>query len=190
MLPRHTSQWSARFLAQLRTLPVDHGPGRVTLHLMLDELEDHRRRRTTILKELRVAARTGPAAAVLPLLLSVPGIGRITGMMIYTELMDIHRFRTFDHLKAFVGLVPAVSASGDTERTRGLTPRRNAHLKYALIEAAWVAVRHDPALLISFQRLSHRMKKQQAIIRIAVKLLNRIRHVWRHEVPYVPAVIE
>ncbi len=120
----------------------------------------------------------------------MPGLGRITGMMIYTELIDIRRFRTFDHLKAFVGLIPSVYASGDTERVRGLTPRRNAQLKYALIEAAWVAVRHDPVLLITFQRLSQRMKKQQAIIRIAAKLLNRLRHVWLQEVPYVTAVIE
>ena len=144
----------------------------------------------TILKALRVASRTGPAAPILQRLLSVPGIGLITGMMIYTELIDMGRFRTLDQLKSFAGLVPSVYASGETERVGGLTPRRSAQLKYALIESAWVAVRHDPVLLIKFQQLSLRMKKQQAIIRIAAKLLNRIRHVWLHEVPYVPAVIE
>ncbi len=189
-LPRHSSQWPARFIAQLRALPVDQGPGRATLHLMLDELEEHRRRRTATLQALRAAARSGPAATILPLLLSVPGIGRMTGMMIDTELIDSRRVRTFDHLTALVGLIPSVYASGDTERVRGVTPGRNAQLQDALIEAAWVAVRHDPVLLLTFQRLSQRMKTQQAIIRIAATLLHRIRHVWLQEVPSVTAVIE
>ena len=63
-------------------------------------------------------------------------------------------------------------------------------LRYLIIEAAWVAVRKDPALLLAYNQLLRRMKSQDAIIRIAKKLLNRIYHVWKNETYYVTAVVE
>ena len=59
-----------------------------------------------------------------------------------------------------------------------------------LIEAAWVAVRKDLALLQSYNKLITRMTEQDAIIRIAVRLLSRIRYVWKNDYPYVVGVIE
>jgi transposase len=81
-------------------------------------------------------------------------------------------------------------SSGDHTITTRIAKRRNKYLRHLLIEASWVAVRKDPALLESFDRLIKRMKKQDAIIRIAKKLLNRIRYVWENNKPYVLGVIE
>ena len=53
-----------------------------------------------------------------------------------------------------------------------------------MIEAAWIAARRDPSMLKAFNELTKRMTKSQAIIRIARKLLNRIRFVWKNETPY------
>ncbi|GAB6160956.1 hypothetical protein JCM12298_01150 [Desulfothermus naphthae] len=100
------------------------------------------------------------------------------------------RFKNFDQLKSYVGLTPSVYSSGDTHYEYGLTYRKNSRLKYALIEASWVAIRKDPALLESYNKLITRMKKQQAIIRIAKKLLSRIRHVWLNKQPYVTGIVE
>jgi hypothetical protein len=41
-----------------------------------------------------------------------------------------------------------------------------------------------------FGKLTKRMKKQEAIIRIAKKLLSRIMYVWKQEKEYVLAVVE
>ena len=109
---------------------------------------------------------------------SVVGIGFVTAITLFTELIDIKRFPTLDHLAAFIGLVPSVNSSGDRHSEEGLTERRNRFLRHVIIEAAWVAARKDPALTLAFIELTKRMKKQEAIIRIARKLLNRIRFVW------------
>ena len=114
----------------------------------------------------------------------------MTAISYYAELMDINRFPSFDQLASFVGLVPSVSSSDTTETDRGLTKRRNRYLRYLIIEAAWVAIRKDPVLLHKFNELTKRMKKQEAIIRIAKKLLNRFRYVWRKGVPYSIGVVE
>ena len=121
---------------------------------------------------------------------SVFGIGFITAITLYSELIDIHRFPDFDHLASYVGVIPAVKASGEQDTTRGMTKRQNRYLRTLLIEAAWVAVRSDPALTLTFSDLIKRMPKNKAIIRIAKKLLRRIRSVWINQTYYVPAIIE
>jgi len=110
-------------------------------------------------------------------------------MVLLTELVDINRFKDFDHLSSYAGLVPGEDSSGDTERSTGLSTRRNANLRVLLIESSWVAVRKDPALMMAFVELSKRMPKNQAIIRIARKLLSRIRYVLRNRQYYETGVL-
>jgi hypothetical protein len=57
-----------------------------------------------------------------------------------------------------------------------------------LIEAAWQAIRVDPALLDNYQTLTKRMKGSQAIIRIGRKLLRRLRAVLLSGIPYQKGV--
>ena len=123
-------------------------------------------------------------------LCSIPGIAFVTAMTLYCELVDIRRFPDLDHLKSLFGFVPSISSSDEREKNKGLTHRRNAHLRYILIEAAWVAVRKDPAMSLAFAELCKRMPKQQAIIRIAKKLLNRIRYVWLNQTTYDIGIIQ
>jgi len=188
-IDRESSYWSGDFIAYLRNLPLDDGPSKSYLNICLDELEEHRQRLVYILKELRSWVSQRELDRTIDTLRSVPGIGFKTAMILYTEIMDIHRFKRFDQLKSYAGLVPSTYSSGENERTRGLTHRRNRHLRYVLIEAAWIAIRKDPVLLQIYNELSRKMKKQEAIIRIATKLLSRIRYVWMNDCSYVPGVI-
>ena len=59
-----------------------------------------------------------------------------------------------------------------------------------LIESAWIAIRNDPALMLAFQELTKRMKATKAIVRIARKLLNRIRFVLKNKTAYEIAVVK
>jgi len=183
-LPKHASNWSKRLIKHLQGLSFDNGPGRDCLTLLVEELLQHRERMTVVLQKLRQYVRASDVPGVFKNILSVPGIGFKTGVAFYSEIIDMSRFKTLDHLKSYTGLIPSVRASGDTEHVRGLTFRRNRFLKCVIIEAAWVAVRKDPALLACYNKLISRMKAQSAIIRIAKKLLSRIRYVWLNNVPY------
>jgi len=79
---------------------------------------------------------------------------------------------------------------GEKDTTTGNTERRNPALQHMLIESVWAAVRKDPALLMTFERLCTHVTKTNTIIRIARKLLNRIRYVLKNQMEYVPAVIQ
>jgi transposase len=127
---------------------------------------------------------------MIALLRTIPGIGLTTSFVLFTELVDIHRFRKLDHLCSFIGLVPSTASSDTKVRVNGITPRHNKYLRYLVIEAAWIAVRKDPALTAAYNELTKGMTKQRAIIRIAKKLTNRIRYVWLHQKEYVVATVE
>jgi transposase len=189
-MPRHSSYWSGRFIAYLKSITLDNGPAKDYLDLCLEELDHRRNLVVTILTKLRRYLQEYRDPCIFRNLLTVPGIGFKAAAVLYSEIIDINRFPTLDHIKSYAGLVPSTSSSGESQHTGGLTYRSNRYLKYVLIEAAWVAIRHDPALLHSFNKLSLRMKKQDAIVRIAVKLLNRIRYVWHNNCPYVASVVQ
>ena len=186
VIPGHDemSHWSKGFIEWLKTLEFSYGMGRDYLRLCLEELESHRRRLVEILRLLRRYCREYGISEEVKNLRRVPGVGFVTAITLYGELMDMSRFRSLDHLASYAGLVPSVSGSGERESTQGLSFRRNRYLRYLLIEAAWVAIREDPALGYAFSQLIRRMTKQKAIVRIAKKLLNRIRYVWKHNEAY------
>ena len=71
-----------------------------------------------------------------------------------------------------------------------MTNRGNRRLKKMLIEASWVAIRNDPALALKYGELRKTMNAQKAIIRIARKLLNRIRFVLIKKEKYVTGIVQ
>jgi hypothetical protein len=71
-----------------------------------------------------------------------------------------------------------------------MTQRHHSSLRWLLIEASWIAVRKDPAMMEAFNEYGKRMRKTKAIVKIARKLLNRIRYVLKNQAEYVTGVIE
>ncbi|MGH7943739.1 MAG: transposase [Opitutaceae bacterium] len=71
---------------------------------------------------------------------TLPGIGRMLAPVIALEIDEIERFGTADKLCAYAGLVPTTHASGGRIAHGRMLPFCNRWLKWAFIEAAWVAV--------------------------------------------------
>ncbi len=117
------------------------------------------------------------------LLKSIPGIGGITAAGILAELGDIRRFNRIEDLASIVGLVPGIYQSSENKICLGLSKRSNRYLRSLLIEATWVAVRTDMALQAYYRKHSAK-EPNKAIIKVAHKLLSRIRAVIISGVPY------
>ncbi len=96
-------------------------------------------------------------------------------------MVDIKRFKTADQLQSFVGFIPNIYASGESEKVGYITRRSNVHLRTILVQCAWRAAKIDPTLMMNYDKLCRKMKANKAIIRIAKKLLNRVRYVWTTE---------
>ena len=169
---------------------MERASGDVALQIHLEELKNLRRMIATLDREIRVLARTEEYAAQVRLLRTIPGISTLTAMILLTELQDITRFPSLDELACYVGLIPDTHDSGETEHTGSITKRRHAQLRACLVEASWTAVRKDPALLMAFEKSCRRMRKTRAIVKIARKLLNRVRYVLKNQRPYTLGVVE
>jgi transposase len=163
--------------------------GDIAIKIHLKELQDIQNSIAEVLREIRELSRTPKYEKNVELLMTVPGVGEITSMIIATELCDINRFGNFKHLNGYVGLVPSEDSSGDEIKKGPINHRGNKILRTKLIESAWVAVRKDSALIQTFQKLSKRMKKCKAIIIIAKKLLSRIFFVLKNQKKYINGIV-
>jgi len=65
-----------------------------------------------------------------------------------------------------------------------MTKRGNTFIKRVLIECAWALIRKDPAMGLAYKKYVQRMKSTKAIVRIARKLLSRMRYVLKNNCEY------
>jgi transposase len=181
------NNWSRNFVNWMEEQALKDVLLKDGMLLMLEQMKLLRQLLLKTEKALR-GMREGKYKAQAKLVTSVPGIGPTTAMLFLLEVGDINRFKGFDALNDFIGFCPDTYSSGETNRDTGITARRHRRLRSALVEAAWQAIRIDPALLESYQALTKRMKGNQAIIRIARKLLRRIRAVLLSGIEYQKGV--
>ena len=184
------SCWSRPFITWLEALELPSDSAKSTLNTIIELVLFLRTKHLEVLKGIRVLSQQEPYKTNVTLLISIPGIALITAMAFLTEIQDMSRFKTLDKLCAYIGLVPMTNSSGESQRVKGITKRQNELLRQMIIESSWVAIRHDPALQLAYQKLILRMKPSKAIIRIAKKMINRMRYVLKNQAPYVKAVVE
>jgi transposase len=65
-------------------------------------------------------------------------------------------------------------SSGEKDGTGNITVRKHAMFRCLIIEAAWIAIRKDPAMTMAYEGYRKRMNTQKAIVKIARNLVNRI----------------
>ena len=184
-------KWSKKLNNYLRKeIKFEHIAGEETLNYNLEYLEVLNQKIKQLESKLEEIINDNENyKQIVDRIDSIPGMGFITAITFFSEIVDINRFKRFDQLCCFVGLVPSVYSSGDKQVVLGLQKRQNKYLKNMLIESAWVAIKRDPALMSCYGRLIKRMPKQKAIIKIAKKLLNRLRTIWSSNNDYQYAVV-
>lgn len=183
------SHWSRRFVTWLESMELDGGSGKASLQTLVNGCKNLRTSVLGVNKQIRQLSQTPPYKDRYDLLRSVPGIGPLTAMIILTELEDINRFKNLDKLCGYIGLVPSTKSSGEKEKSGDITPRGHSVLRTALIESSWTAIRNDPALMKSYLDFTKRMNSNKAIIKIARKLLSRIRYVLINKEPYICSIV-
>ena len=178
------THWSKRFMSWLENINVGDASGNSSLSILLKEAKSLRELLLETDKHILKLSQEERYTVNVKLLQSVPGIGRLISMILLTELENINRFKGIDQLCAYLGLMPNVYSSGENEKIGDITNRCNKHLRSYIIESSWVAIRSDPALALKYHQLCSRMVGNKAIIRIARKLLNRIRCVLLNKEKY------
>ncbi|MBW6481439.1 MAG: IS110 family transposase [Vicingaceae bacterium] len=182
--------WSKKFINWLNAIEMTEQSGKDALNAIVGASIDLRASVLRVTKQITALSKTKEYLEQVTLLRSVPGIGLLTAMIILTELETINRFESFDKLCGFIGLIPSIHSSGENDVVGNITRRGHSVLRGAIIESAWIAARLDPALTKSYHDYCKRMEPTKAIVRIAKKLLNRVRYVLKNKKNYVSAVVK
>jgi transposase len=182
--------WSKVYINWLKELQIEHESLKQTLdnYIRIGELQ--RKELLSVNRQVRTLSQNDTYRNNYNLLISIPGIGFLTAMTFLAQISDIRRFERLDDLCDYIGLVPMMHGSGDKMYTGKLINRGRKELKIMIIEAAWEAVRLDPALMVKFNELARRMNKNKAIIRIARKLVSRMRFVLMAQEQYTLGITE
>jgi len=179
--------WTLKYIGWLKQIEMKTLSGLEALENLISSYEYNRAQILTLSRQIRVRIKEYDNE-LYTLLKTIPGIGPLTSSALITELGDINRFPHIDQLSSFVGLIPSVKQSGESSYTGGITFRCNSYLRTLLIESSWQAIRQDPALMQYYHEHLINNKGQKVIIKVARKLLNRIRYVMKNRQPYVTGV--
>lgn len=139
-----------------------------------------------VLKELdrQVAAenRNDPTAELLQ---SLPGVGAFFGAVLASEIDTIERFHSSTKFCAYAGLAPTTSASGGKCYQGKLFGQCNRWMRWALIEAGWVAIQCSSYFggLYRFHKARGK-KSNQAIVIVARRLCEIAWHLLKENRPY------
>ena len=184
------ASWSHNFITWLKALDCKQISRRAALDYMIAQMEFLRKELLSISNGIRKMMREKRYNTNYYLLRTIPGIGPLTAASILVEIGDVNRFESFYHLNSFVGLLPMEHSSGENESKGMLTVRKHRQLRSDLVESAWAARRTDPAMALYFQEQIKRKDSKIVIIKIARKLLNRIRYVLLNQKPYEFGIVK
>jgi transposase len=135
-------------------------------------------------KEVAKLSHQKPWAQDMTYLMQLPGFGVITAMTVLAAIGEIQRFETPKHLASYSGLTPGLEQSGTKHRGKGITKEGRRELRWALVEAAQMAVKSDPVWKTRFQEMLKRMHRNQAIAAVAHRLLELVWYVLTRRQPY------
>lgn len=105
---------------------------------------------------------------------SIKGIGPRSAAIMLAGIGNIDDFESADKLAAYVGIVPRVSQSNETDNRGRITKRGNKLMRTTLVQCTLVAIRYSGYLNAFYQRIKERRGSGKAIIATARKLLSII----------------
>ena len=156
------------------------------LEMAVDELVLLERQVDRIDVRLKTTLMTPRFADTAQRLMSFPGVKWVIAGAVIAEVGDFRRFDHRDGLTRYAGLDPRVFSSAETTRTGKIAKCGSGELRWALVQAAWVAVRCDEGYRKLWLRIKKRSDGKRAIIAIARRLLLAMRSAELNQTIYRP----
>jgi transposase len=132
-------------------------------------------------KELQAMA---PQDDEMRLLMTIPGVGYYSALLIKSEIGDISRFPDGEKLCSYAGLVPSVSSSGAHTRRGSITKEGSSWLRWIMVECVHTHIKYDTSITRSYHAIAERKGKPVAKVAAARRLLMCCYSVLRNRRPY------
>ena len=118
------------------------------------------------------------------LIITIPGFGIFLSVLVAVEIADITRFSSDSKLHSYAGLIPSTHVSAERSYQGRLVHQGNKHLRWAVVEAVWPAVKADYRICMLYQRIARRKGANPAKIATARRLLTIIYRMLKEKRRY------
>jgi transposase len=120
------------------------------------------------------------------LLMTIPGVGYYSALLIVSEIGDINRFPDSYHLCSYAGLVPSTHSSGGITYPGSITKRGSKYLRWIMLECARAHIRTNKKSNITqfYTRLARIKGNSKAAVAAASKLLKIVYWVMKEKRKY------
>jgi len=132
-----------------------------SLNQQVDETDEMIRGRASVNEDVR-------------LLLSLTGVDVYTALLIRSKIGGTSRFPDYKRLVSWARLAPSLYQSGSVEYSGRITKQGSRMLRWIMVEAARVAVKHDGRMRSFYERVERRRGDGKAIVAVACKMLKII----------------
>jgi len=145
---------------------------------LIDHLEDQIQ---ALVADLKLSA---DLEENVKLLVTMPGVGRLTATIILAEIGDIRRFNSPKSLCHWAGLTPRVRKSDAIVRHGRITKQGSPYLRAAMTRAAAIASRLSPKWYQVHAHLVPRCGKTAAKVAVGRRLLTVVYYMLKRQQPY------
>jgi transposase len=123
---------------------------------------------------------------IASLLMTIPGIGYYSALLIVSKIGDINRFPDSYHLCSYAGLVPSTHSSGGITYHGSITERGSKHLRWIMLKCAPAHIRTNKKSNITqfYTRLAKIEGNSKAVVAAASKLLKVVYRVMKEKRKY------
>jgi transposase len=172
------SRVRAHVQASGHVVPEHIERGLRVLDLLNDQVADADRQVKRVATEHEICRR----------LMTVPGVGPVTAVRFVAALDQRERFGSAHAVQAYLGLTPGEHSSSERERRTGITKAGSRQVRYALVQAAWCALRTRPgdAMVRWAVAIGLRRGRFVAVVALARKLAGVLYAIWRDGSSYAP----
>jgi transposase len=132
-------------------------------------------------KELR---RMAPEDEDVRLLMTIPGVGYYSALLVKSEIGTVDRFPDGEKLCSFAGLVPSVSSSGAHKRYGSITKEGSRWLRWIMVESVRIHLKYDTGITRAYHAIAERKGSGIAKVAAARRLLMCCYAVLRNHEPY------
>lgn len=170
---RHTGKthWSKEHLDWLRVQSFDNEAQQRVLEDYRGTVDDATQRLDRLTKSIVELVESWTLRPLVLALQALRGISVINAVTLVAEIDDFARFASAKKFMGFTGLTPSEHSSGAGRRQGGITKCGNAHVRRALVEAAW-AYNYRPRMSAAIQQRA--AKTSSDVQRIAWKAQTRL----------------
>ena len=120
------------------------------------------------------------------LLMTVPGIGYYSALLISSEIVDIQRFPDSHHLSSYAGLTPSIHSSGGVTYNGSMTRSGSKYLRWILVECVHSHIRTEKESNLTkfYMQLAKRRGGSKPSVASASKLLRIIYSMLKEKRSY------